>query len=100
MGTWIDGRKIYKKTQVFAVQKGSNVVTFDVTDAYQVIDYEGFFSCLETNESNTISWENNQGEYACYIFGLKPTTSGITFTSVVGSSMTEQRLYLTLYYTK
>lgn len=94
--TWIDGKKIYKKTfQNYFASAGDNIIT--TFSGWRIVKVEGFIEAINSGVNRMVPTFYNVSSPACNSF-YAWDGDDLTFKAQTGFG--EYNLYTTIWYTK
>lgn len=105
VGTWIDGKKIYRKVVSYTVTSGvvTRAVTHDstnFTNVDNIVRAEGYFSAGNRKYAyGGVQTSNNGADVMCGLMAFHENNT-LTITSISDQSRTNAPLVLAIYYTK
>lgn len=102
VGTWIDGKPIYKKTYITNENTGSSTVDISTLNAKEIMDYNSVCYRKGTNNDYEHPYYAGDNDYFRVFFRTNSASSDYP-TSIqyrIASSYSSFKITTTIYYTK
>lgn len=106
-GTWIDGKKLYQKTQQFVVptdrvQNTIDIYYMPIANIDQVIKIDGFYRLKDSGVIRPLNWYYNPDQYTYMHYTIDTSNNRLIISFLAKYSATDANgtLYITATYTK